>query len=214
MSAVESRAFGPASHRGAAAASPCLAAHVWIATTATASSSRTTCVTPGTALAFASSTLVSLPPKVGDAATTANLIPRRRTSMPNFAVPFTFPAVSMRRCALPHLYHWHDERNPARSIDAKECIGRERRVLRYAVAHFAACRQAEANDEPAANCGGGGELEKIPARRRNVHLAASLIAARMRGYVPQRQMLPAIALSISASLGLAFEARSALADMI
>ena len=100
------------------------------------------------------------------------------------------------------------------SIGSEVYVPCERRVLRYAVAHLAACRQAEANDEPAANCGGGRELEKIPARRRNVHLAASLIAARMRGYVPQRQMLPAIALSISASLGLAFEASSALADMI
>src|SRR5499427_11169866 len=44
--------------------------------------------------------------------------------------------------------------------------------------------------------------------------AAFLIAARIRGYVPQRQMLPAMAPSISTSLGLALPASSALADMI
>ena len=46
----------PASHCGAAAARPCLAAQVCVATMATASSSRTTWLTPRTAFAFASST--------------------------------------------------------------------------------------------------------------------------------------------------------------
>jgi len=44
--------------------------------------------------------------------------------------------------------------------------------------------------------------------------AACLIAARMRGYVPQRQILPDMAASMSASLGWAFFASSADADMI
>src|SRR5215510_11922812 len=44
--------------------------------------------------------------------------------------------------------------------------------------------------------------------------AAFLMAARIRGYVPQRQMFPDMALSMSASLGLALAASSALADMI
>src|SRR6267143_1121736 len=101
MSAVETFAFGPASHCGAAAARPCFAAHVWFATIATASSSRTTWLTPGTAFAFASSTETSLPPKVGEAATTANFIPGSRVSMPNFALPLTLPVVSRRRCGVP-----------------------------------------------------------------------------------------------------------------
>ena len=44
--------------------------------------------------------------------------------------------------------------------------------------------------------------------------AACLIAARIRGYVPQRQMLPVIAVSMSASFGFAFFASSAAAAMI
>ena len=44
--------------------------------------------------------------------------------------------------------------------------------------------------------------------------AACLIAARMRPYVPQRQMLPVIASSMSASVGLGFFLSSAVADMI
>ena len=44
--------------------------------------------------------------------------------------------------------------------------------------------------------------------------AACLIAARIRPYVPQRQMLPFIAVSISASVGLGFCLSSAVADMI
>src|SRR5713101_9221881 len=44
--------------------------------------------------------------------------------------------------------------------------------------------------------------------------AAVWMALRMRWYVPQRQMLPLMASSISASVGLAFLASSATADMI
>src|SRR3979411_99432 len=44
--------------------------------------------------------------------------------------------------------------------------------------------------------------------------AACLIASRMRTYVPQRQMLPDIASSMSASVGCGLLARSAEADMI
>jgi hypothetical protein len=43
--------------------------------------------------------------------------------------------------------------------------------------------------------------------------AASWIAVRMRAYVAQRQMLPAMAASISESVGLEFVANSAAADM-
>jgi hypothetical protein len=40
------------------------------------------------------------------------------------------------------------------------------------------------------------------------------MAARIRGYVPQRQMLPAIAPSMSASVGLGFTSSKAMALMI
>jgi hypothetical protein len=44
--------------------------------------------------------------------------------------------------------------------------------------------------------------------------AAAWIAARMREYVAQRQMLPLIALLMSASLGVEFDSSNAVADMI
>src|SRR5450631_3625061 len=44
--------------------------------------------------------------------------------------------------------------------------------------------------------------------------AAAWMAARMRLYVPQRQMLPLMALSMSASLGVELVSSSAAADMI
>ena len=44
--------------------------------------------------------------------------------------------------------------------------------------------------------------------------AASLMAARIRGYVPHRQMFPAMAASMSASLGALFSVRRAAALMI
>jgi hypothetical protein len=44
--------------------------------------------------------------------------------------------------------------------------------------------------------------------------AACLMAARIRPYVPQRQMLPDMALSMSASVGSGVLASSADADMI
>src|SRR5262245_33000772 len=59
-------------------------------------------------------------------------------------------------------------------------------------------------------------MRRVPESSSHTSLspAAFLIAARIRGYVPQRQMLPDIAVSISPSLGLALVASSALADMI
>src|SRR5881397_1217102 len=101
MSAVERFAFGPSSQRMSSAARPCFAAHVSAATTATASSRRTTCRTPGMAFALASSTLASLPPNTGQAATAANFMPGSRTSMPNCAVPSTLSGVSSRFAGVP-----------------------------------------------------------------------------------------------------------------
>src|SRR5205823_6012160 len=101
MSAVVRLAFGPSSQRMSSAARPCFAAHVSAATTATASSRRTTCCTPGMAFALASSTLATLPPNTGQAATAANFMPGSRTSMPNCAVPSTLSGVSRRFAGVP-----------------------------------------------------------------------------------------------------------------
>ena len=85
----------------ASAASPCFAAHMWSATTATTSSSRTTWRTPLIALALASSNPATLPPSTGLAATVATAIPGTRTSMPYCAFPFTFSGVSRRLAGVP-----------------------------------------------------------------------------------------------------------------
>src|SRR6266567_5900571 len=53
-----------------------------------------------------------------------------------------------------------------------------------------------------------------PFPRRGTSVAACLIANRIRGYVPQRQMFPDMALSMSASFGFVFVASRAAADMI
>jgi hypothetical protein len=93
--------FGPSSQVGANAARPCLAAHMWSATTATAPSSLSTWRTPLTAIALASSALASLPPGTGDAATVAIAMLGRRASMPNSALPLTLSGESSRLWALP-----------------------------------------------------------------------------------------------------------------
>ncbi len=68
--------------------------------------------------------------------------------------------------------------------------------------------------------GGGSARRRRNHVERRVHAAAPfapaacLIAARIRPYVPQRQMLPAIAASMSASVGLGLLLSSAVADMI
>ena len=101
MSAVESVAFGPSSQRISSAARPFFAVHVSSATTATASSSRTTCRTPGMALAFVSSTAPTLPPNTGQAATLAYFMPGSRTSIPYCVVPSTLSGVSSRFTDVP-----------------------------------------------------------------------------------------------------------------
>ena len=65
----------PSSQVMSSAASPFFAAPMWSATTATAFSRRTTWRTPLTALALLSSTLASLPPNTGQAATVAIFMP-------------------------------------------------------------------------------------------------------------------------------------------
>ena len=87
MSPVESLALAPSSQVIASASIPFLAAPMWSATTATASSSFTTWRTPFTASALLSSTLASLPPKTGEMATVAIFMPGSLVSMPNTAGP-------------------------------------------------------------------------------------------------------------------------------
>ena len=94
-------AFPPSSQEGAAAARPCLAAHMWSATTATALSIFSTSRTPGTAFAFASSTAFSRPPITGEAATAATRTPWGRASMPKSALPLTLSAPSSRCTGRP-----------------------------------------------------------------------------------------------------------------
>ena len=101
ISAVLSFAFGPSSQRMSSAARPCFAAHMWSATTATASSRRTTWSTPLIAFALLSSTLASLPPNTGQAATVATFMPGTLTSMPNCAVPLTLSGASKRFADVP-----------------------------------------------------------------------------------------------------------------
>ena len=93
--------FGPSSQRMSSAFNPCFAAQVSSATTATASSRRTIWRTPLIAFALLSSTLSTLPPTTGLAATVAIFIPGRRTSMPYRVVPFTFAGVSRRLAGVP-----------------------------------------------------------------------------------------------------------------
>src|SRR4051794_23114205 len=58
------------------------------------------------------------------------------------------------------------------------------------------------------------ELIKFPSNTYASDFAARLIAARIRTYVAQRQIFPAIAASMSASFGLRLELNSAVALMI
>ncbi len=101
MSTLLSVAFGPSSHWTAAAASPFLAAPIWSATTATASSIRTTWRTPLTARAAASFTDFTLPPNTGEMAIAAIPMPGSLVSMPYCARPLTLSGVSNRLAGVP-----------------------------------------------------------------------------------------------------------------
>src|SRR5688572_12989382 len=136
--------------------------------------------------------------------------------------------------ALPHFDVRHDQRHRPRGSDAYESVGRP-----WLAAFCSTCGQrgaveAEADDQAAADHGDGLQectagLAKIPDCRGQVFVAwmrahvalpcpptccaASLMAPRMRSYVPQRQMLPLMTLSISLSVGAALPASSAAADI-
>src|SRR5207245_9477448 len=83
--------------------------------------------------------------------------------------------------------------------------------------HGPSQRRGQSEAQEQATAGGGPDLYE-GATRNGAHapagFAACLMAARMRVYVPQRQMLPAMAPSMSASVGCGLRASSAAADMI
>ncbi len=123
--------------------------------------------------------------------------------------------------ALPHLDMLDHDRHAVVGRDAHEGVGREHAVGRRSGGDARHAGPVEADGQ--AGGGGGRALEKAAAagvseRARHdqpsMMRAASWMAARMRTYVAQRQMLPFIALSMSWSLGLALSVSSAVADMI
>ena len=126
-----------------------------------------------------------------------------------------------RHRALPHLGHRVDDGDDAVAVDAEPLVRREDARSLGLGEDGVEERQPEAHDEPGAD--GDSALEQLAAadeRAPGHHapprasVAARWTAARIRWYVPQRQMLPDMAASISASLGRGFSASSAVADMI
>src|SRR5262249_44700910 len=113
--------------------------------------------------------------------------------------------------SLTHLDLGHDESYVALPVDPDEGIGSEARALR-GLAGPAWRITAEDAGAP------GGQLEESRGRQVGHEddgwPAACLMACRMRTYVPQRQMLPAMAASMSASSGCGMESSNAVADMI
>src|SRR5207342_1181079 len=102
--------------------------------------------------------------------------------------------------------------------DLREDLGDRLEIARD---HDAAARGSADAEEVAAGDGGGlGDHRAPPSTRaaepvgRAPRDAALWMASRIRTYVPHRQMLPFIALSMSASVGFAIVARSAAADII
>ena len=94
------------------------------------------------------------------------------------------------------------QRHDVICADLEPRVGRKRR-------HPAAVGDSESDDEPGTNC--PGDLKKV-APFHQASFAARWIAARMRWYVPQRQML-LIAASISTSVGCGVRLSNAAAAM-
>ena len=122
--------------------------------------------------------------------------------------------------ALAHLGDRVDDGHDAVAIDAEPLVGREDARALGVRQEAVQERQPEPDDEPGAD--GEPALEQRAAARTRVRghhapprasVAARWMAARIRWYVPQRQMFPAMAASISSSVGFVFWARSAAADM-
>src|SRR2546425_891628 len=120
-----------------------------------------------------------------------------------------------RQGPLTHLGHRVGDRHDAVAVDPQPLVRREHpRGLADG-----ANREREADREPRADHEAA--LENLAATDERLHhappfliAAARWMAARMRWYVPQRQMLPDIPSSMSASVGEGLRANSAAADMI
>ena len=114
--------------------------------------------------------------------------------------------------ALPHVRVLREQRDRAVGADLYQHVRAERvgagarRRREDAQQHPAACQRRELEEAATVDADGRHVPAPVPA--------ASLIAARMRRKVPQRQRLPAIAASMSASVGVGVCASSAVAGMI
>src|SRR5262249_45521597 len=127
--------------------------------------------------------------------------------------------------ALPHFDLRHDQRNLAGSVDADigvRCKLPVSRIL-WLRRLGGTNREMEGEDKTSRQCtteyATARDLRKLSGDSHDATNdfgaeAACLMAARMRTYVPQRQMFPAMAASISESSGSDIDASSAAADMI
>ncbi len=123
---------------------------------------------------------------------------------------------------LAHLGVVDDDRDGVVGPDAHEGVEREVPDLLIHLLTGRERRQVQAEDQPAAGEQAGAE-EVAAADVDDVchfatpfaaRAAAAWIALRIRGYVPQRQMLPAMASSMSASEGRGLSRSSTAAAMI
>src|SRR3989449_6494075 len=107
--------------------------------------------------------------------------------------------------ALPHLRHGVDDRHDAVTVDPEPLVRREHAGGLRQRDPAGATRDGESDGEPRADDEAASEErasgdERVHYAPPFLRAAARWIAARMRWYVPQRQMLPDIASSMSASV--------------
>src|ERR1035438_7337519 len=98
---VDRPELSPSSHWIFNLSRPTFAGQKRSAITATPVGTWNTALTPGTRWASVASKLLTFPPKTGDRAITAVIIPGTTTSRPNWAVPLVFGGVSNRRVGFP-----------------------------------------------------------------------------------------------------------------
>ena len=126
--------------------------------------------------------------------------------------------------ALSHFDLAHDQGHAAIPADANEGVRREGGRCSFGRRYQDAGPRLVMPSEQQSTAGGSARGEEIPTGDAphgqpsflavTGFRAACLMASRMRGYVPQRQMFPDIAWSISASVGARIFASSAAAAMI
>ena len=129
--------------------------------------------------------------------------------------------------ALSHLRVVHDYGDRIVGADAHERVGRESRRLRHwlharqikADQQSPACRHTQLQEIAARHFAGNARLGRLAEHIHRppplaIISAARWTARRIRGYVPQRQMLPVSAWSMSSSVGLGISLRSTAALII